>query len=281
MKGKCALICSWRDKALVGPWRNQALLQMAPYRSYCVTLTKMMLINLFNMTFGCWLFSFMNQGYNGWIKIFSFIRQCAGQGSTRWKLKTVCPVNSKGRSMGLQLEIEYSQDVIQGQKRSTKARTDIWRPKKIAGGQQECDKAKKGCRWPKKDLRRSSRVSQGQKRPPKAINSLTRPKSIAEGCGQSRRTFNSLAGPWVYQQGHHQSRKAFVYFSWCKDGKCNAQHAQSPYPCMCCPTRFLCIGQFGILFPKLLGSINENFWEGKLNARNLWKGWRTGFKVLI
>ena len=64
-------------------------------------------------------------------------------------------------------------------------------------------------------------------------------------------------------------------------GHGNAQHAQSPYPCMCCPTRFLCIGQFGILFPKLLGSNNENFLEGKLNARNLWKGWRTGLKVLI
>ena len=57
--------------------------------------------------------------------IFFFIRQCAGKGSTRWKLKTVCPVNTKGQPVGLQLEIENSQDVIQGQKRSPNARNDI------------------------------------------------------------------------------------------------------------------------------------------------------------
>ena len=45
--------------------KESRTLQMAPDRSYCVTLAKMMLINLFNVTFGCWLFSFMIQGYNG------------------------------------------------------------------------------------------------------------------------------------------------------------------------------------------------------------------------
>ena len=59
-------LCSWCENAPVGSWRNQVLvLQMAPDRSYCVTLPKMMWKNLFNVTFVSELFSVMNQGSNG------------------------------------------------------------------------------------------------------------------------------------------------------------------------------------------------------------------------
>ena len=37
-----ATMCSWRERASIGPWRNQVLVQMAPDRSYCVTLPKTM-----------------------------------------------------------------------------------------------------------------------------------------------------------------------------------------------------------------------------------------------
>ena len=169
-----------------------------------------MLINLFNVTFGCWLFSFMNQGYNGWIKIFSFIRQCAGQGSTRWKLKTVCPVNSKGRSMGLQLEIENSQVVIQGQKRSTKARTDIWRPRKIAGGQKRSSEASKSLTRPKKVADGQKKISEGHQESHKAKSDRQRPSTFWQGQNRLPKAVVNLGEPSTVLQAHGSTSKAII-----------------------------------------------------------------------